>query len=94
MFLGQEMHSHMVHIAYYTEFNLQVCNYAQKRRKIANARLTKTFVAIFALAERLSTYATLRKGIFAHTPLTDIFAILTKLLSYIKCQIVTPMSAK
>ena len=32
MFLGQEMHYNMVHIAYYTELNLQICNYAQKRR--------------------------------------------------------------
>ena len=37
-------------IAYYTELNLHICNYAQKqciyRGKIANTRLTKTFVAI------------------------------------------------
>ena len=26
------MHYNMVHIAYYTELNLQFCNYAQKRR--------------------------------------------------------------
>ena len=32
MFLGQEMHYYMVCIAYYTELNLQICNYAQKRR--------------------------------------------------------------
>ena len=53
----------MVYIAYYTELNLQICNYAQQRRfcckKIANTRLTETFVAIFALAKRLPTSATL-----------------------------------
>ena len=49
-------------IAYFTELNLQICIYTQKRRicrEIANTCLTKTFVAIFALAERLPTSATL-----------------------------------
>ena len=45
------------------ESNLQNCNYAQKRldfvAKIANTRLTKTFVANFALAERLPCSAKL-----------------------------------
>ena len=32
VFLGQEVHYNMVKIAYYTELNVQICNYAQKRR--------------------------------------------------------------
>ena len=35
----------------------------------------------------------MRNWHFAHTSLPDIFANLTKLLSYMKCQIATPMSA-
>ena len=31
MFLGQKVPYYMVHIAYYAELNLQICNYAQKR---------------------------------------------------------------
>ena len=30
VFLGQEVHYYMVYIAYFTELNLQICNYAQK----------------------------------------------------------------
>ena len=63
MFLGQEMHYYMVCIVYYTELNLQVCNYAQKTahlsRKKVNTRLTIVIMAIFALAEKLPTSATL-----------------------------------
>ena len=29
---GQEVHHYMVYIAYFTELNLQICGYAQKRR--------------------------------------------------------------
>ena len=32
VFLGQEVHYHMVYNAYFTELNLQICDYAQKRR--------------------------------------------------------------
>ena len=32
MFLGQEVHYCMVYIAYFTELNLKICDYAQKRR--------------------------------------------------------------
>ena len=32
MFLGQGVHYYMVYIAYFTELNLQICEYAQKRR--------------------------------------------------------------
>ena len=62
MFLGEKMPYYMVHIAYYTELNMQICNHAQNDAfvaKIATTRLTKTFVAIFALAERQSSSATL-----------------------------------
>ena len=64
VFLGQEVHYYMVYIAYYTELNLQICNYVQKRcicRELTNTRLTKVFVASFALVERLPTSATLSK---------------------------------
>ena len=30
VFLGKELHPYMVYIAYYTELNLQICNYAQR----------------------------------------------------------------
>ena len=33
--LGQEVHYNMVHIAYYTELNLQICNYAQNDAFVA-----------------------------------------------------------
>ena len=48
----------MACIAYYTELNLQICNYGQKRRirrEKVNTRLKKVFMAIFAFEERLST---------------------------------------
>ena len=32
VFLGQEVHYYMVYIAYFTELNLQICDYAQKQR--------------------------------------------------------------
>ena len=32
MLLGQEVHYYMVYIAYFTELDLQICDYAQKRR--------------------------------------------------------------
>ena len=62
MFVGQEMHHYMVYIAYHSEINLQICNYAQNDAfvvKIANTRLKKICMPIFALAERLPTSATL-----------------------------------
>ena len=55
---------YMVYIACYTVLNLQICNYAKKQRiccKIVNTRLPKICMAIFALAERLPTSATLFK---------------------------------
>ena len=62
VFFGQEVHYFMVYIAYFTELNLQICDYAQKRRICReNSKYApdKSFVAIFALAERLPTSATL-----------------------------------
>ena len=56
--LWQEVHYYMVYIAYYTDLNLQICNYAFVA-KIVNTRLTKVFMAIFAFDERLPTSATL-----------------------------------
>ena len=32
VFFGQEVHYYLIYIAYFTEFNLQICDYAQKRR--------------------------------------------------------------
>ena len=64
VFLRQEVNYYMVYIAYYTELNLQICNYAKKQRiccTIVNTRLPKICMAIFALAERLPTSATLFK---------------------------------
>ena len=61
VFLGQEVHHYMVHIAYYAELNLQLCNYAQKRRSCReNSKYApdESFVDIFALAKRLPTSAT------------------------------------
>ena len=52
----------MVYIAYYSDMNLQICNYAQKRRICReNSKYApdKKIMAIFALAERLPTSATL-----------------------------------
>ena len=52
----------MVNIAYYTEFNLQICNYAQKRRicrENCNYALDKIFMTIFAADERLPSPASL-----------------------------------
>ena len=67
VFLGQEMHYYMVCIAYYTELNLQICNNMQKQRNCRKKKvtvftytcLTKFYMAIFALPERLPTFATL-----------------------------------
>ena len=53
VFLGQEVHYDMVHIAYYTEFNLQICNNAQKQRicrKISKDAPDEHICANFALA--------------------------------------------
>ena len=47
---GQEMHYYMIGIANYTELNLQICKYAQN---------DESYMAIFTLAERLPTSATL-----------------------------------
>ena len=62
VFLGQEMHFYMVHVACYTEIILK---FAIMRKndafvaKIVNTRLTKIFMAIFAPDERLPSSATL-----------------------------------
>ena len=32
VFLGKEAHYYLVYIAYFTELNLQICDYVQKRR--------------------------------------------------------------
>ena len=62
MFLGQEVHYYMVYIAYFTKLNLQICDYAQKRRichENCKYALDEIFMAIFAPDERLPSSATL-----------------------------------
>ena len=52
----------MVYIAFFTELNLQICYYAQKRRiRRENCKyaLDKIFMAIFSPNERLPSSATL-----------------------------------
>ena len=53
----------MVYFADHTELDLRICNYAQKRcncRENSKTRLTKSFVTMFALVERLLSSATLQ----------------------------------
>ena len=63
VFLGQEVHYYIVHILHIV-LN-KICKFVIMCKndafvaKIANMRRTKIFVAIFALAERLPTSATL-----------------------------------
>ena len=62
MFLGQEVHYYMVYIAYFTELNLQICDYTQKRhicRKNCKYAFDEICMAIFAPDERLPSSATL-----------------------------------
>ena len=62
VFLGQEAHYHMVYIAYFTELNMRICDYAQKRcicRENYKYALDEIFMAIFAPDERLPSSATL-----------------------------------
>ena len=62
MFLGQEVHYYMVYIAYFTEVNLQICDYAQKRRiRRENCKyaLDENFHGHFVPDERLPSSATL-----------------------------------
>ena len=62
MLLGQEVHYYMIYIAYFTELNLKICDYAQKDAfvaKIVNTRLTNGFMATFAPAKSLPSPATL-----------------------------------
>ena len=56
----------MVYVGYYDGLDLQVCNHAQKRRicrKNSKYAPYKSFVAIFAFAERLETFATLIQSV-------------------------------
>ena len=58
VFLGQEVHYYMVYISYHTESNLQICNYAQKRRicrENSKPALQKIFLPNFALATLFHT---------------------------------------
>ena len=69
--------SALLHGTYWILCRNQFAN-LQLRAKIANTRLTKTFVAIFALAERLPTSATLNqlKPKFFFFPITSILPYL------------------
>ena len=62
MFIKHEVHYFMICVAYYAESNLQISNYARKRQicgKTSKYAPDESFVANFALAERLPTSATL-----------------------------------
>ena len=51
---GQKLHCYIVNIAFCTELNVQICNYGQNGAfvaKIANTRLTKIFIAFFAVRQ-------------------------------------------
>ena len=48
VFLGQEVRYYMANIAYYSEFNLQICKNDASVAKIANTRQMKNFKASFA----------------------------------------------
>ena len=61
----------MVCVAYFTESNVEICNYGKNNAfvtEIANMRLMKVFMVIFSLAEMLPTSATLAPGILAICP--------------------------
>ena len=61
VFLGQEVHYFMVNIAYFTELNLQICDYAQKWhvcRENCKYALDENFHGHFCF-ERLPSSATL-----------------------------------
>ena len=67
VFLGQKVHYYMVYIAYFTELNLQICDYSQKRRicrENCKYALGKNFHGHFCSPrnERLPSSATLAKG--------------------------------
>ena len=54
----------MVYIAYFTELNLQICDYAQKRSICCkNFEYSQNFMAIFAFDQGLPTSATLGKNV-------------------------------
>ena len=62
MFLGQEVHYYMVYIAYFTELNSKIWDYAQKRlacRENCKYALDERFHGHFAPAESLPSPATL-----------------------------------
>ena len=68
-FCGQEMHYYMVYIAYNTELNLQICNYAPKRRTCReNSKYApdENFCGQLAFNERLPTSATSVRAITLH----------------------------
>jgi len=58
---------------------LQICNYAQKHfvAKVANTRLPKTFVAIFAFAEMHPTSSSLVAGRMSTKPQVSLILLLT-----------------
>ena len=65
--LGQEVHCYVIHIAFNTELNLQICNFVQNRRfcrENSNYALDEKFYVFFALAERMPTSANLLGRIF------------------------------
>ena len=65
MFLGQEVHYYMVYIAYFTELNLQICDYGQKQcicRENCKYAFDENFHDHFCPDERLPSSAIMSKG--------------------------------
>ena len=59
VFLGQEVHYYMEYIAYYTELNWQVCNYAQKGhicRKIIEYASDKNLYGHFCFRRKAANF--------------------------------------
>ena len=59
VFLGQEVHYYIVYIAYFTKLNLQICDYAQKRRICREKRkyvLDENFQGHFCLRRKAANF--------------------------------------
>ena len=59
MFLGQGVHHYMVYIAYYTELNLKICSYMQKRRicrEKSKYALDENFYGHFCLRRKAANF--------------------------------------
>ena len=69
VFFGQEVHYNMVYIAYYTELDLQNCNYVQKRRicrKNSKYAPDDNFCGHFCPRRKAAKFCHLDLGIRSH----------------------------